>query len=216
MKKTPLTLFIFALSFSMFAQKSNAVSDWQVRQDSIRNEILNQRENTILKESFLQEKYIRNVVRVASDSLFVLIPFDLDGFGCNSRNCYSIDVSFSFKLGDRLEFPKTLLFTEHWHGACWFPKEVRYSGIFRLQEQTDEHVIYHSTEHNRTLVLFRHGVTYSTAYYFFDVTENEINGENVYDILVYGEDFLDRFWGFSRSWVLTTNEYENFLCWLNE
>jgi hypothetical protein len=180
---------------------------WSNRQDSIRNEILNRKENKMLKESFLQEMYIRDVVRVSNNSLFVVIPFNLHSFDCGAPDCYSTDVSFNFKLGDRLEFPKTLPFTEYEHGCV--PEETKLSGTFKLQEETEKHVIYHSEEHKRTLVLFSNKVIGTTAFYFVEVEENKINGKSVYEILEKDTDYLNSFYSIYRSWILTTNDYEN-------
>lgn len=54
-------------------------SEWAKHQDSLRNVILRNKENKLLKESFLQEMYIRNVISVSNDSLFITIPFNKHG-----------------------------------------------------------------------------------------------------------------------------------------
>jgi len=182
--------------------------EWEEYQNYLKDEILKRKSNEILKESFLQEMYIRNVALVSNDSLFVTIPFNLHSFDCGAPDCYSTDVSFSFQLGDTLKFPKALPFKEHEHGCV--PEEIKLSGIFQLQEQTDKHVIYHSTEHKRILVLFSNNVKGTTAYYFSESKQEKINGENIYGILEKDVDFLDSL-NLFRSWVLTTNEYENFI-----
>lgn len=183
-------------------------SDWEKHQNSLRNEILKQKENKVLKESFLQEMYIRNVVCASNDSLFATIPFNLHSFDCGAPDCYSTDVSFSFKLGDTLKFPKILSFKEHEYGCV--PEETKLSGTFQLMEQTEKHVIYYSTEHKRALILFSKKVLGTTAFYFAKIEQDKINSKSVYEILEKDADFLDSF-GIYRSWVLTTNEYENFL-----
>ncbi|HEX6169950.1 MAG TPA: hypothetical protein VFZ33_09665, partial [Chitinophagaceae bacterium] len=58
------------------------ILEWQKQQDSIRNEILKTKKNQVLKKSFLQEMYIRNVASILRDTLFVTIPFDLHGADC--------------------------------------------------------------------------------------------------------------------------------------
>ncbi|MGK2860371.1 MAG: hypothetical protein ACSLE0_00425 [Chitinophagaceae bacterium] len=184
--------------------------DWKKQLDSLRNEIIKRKENRILKESFLQEMYIRNVVNVSKDSLFVDIPFNMHGPDCGAPDCYSTDVSFSFKLGSILVFPEKLQFQEHEHGCV--EKESKLSGTFQLVEQTERHILYHSAKHKRTLVLFSlNDENGAVAYYFTEVGQNRITGKNVYSIRdVYNEKHKNSIYPFT-SWVLTTNEYENFL-----
>ena len=147
---------------------------------------------------------------VSKDSLFVTIPFDLHGADCGAPDCYSTDISFSFKFGDTLIFPKILQFQEHEHGCVDKEKQLKES--FQLVEQTDKHIIYHSTKYKRTLVLFRSNkANGTTAYYFTEVGRNKINGKNIYNIVKdYNEEDKNSIYPFT-SWDLTTNEYENFL-----
>jgi len=186
------------------------IVDWEKHQDSLRNEILNGKKNKILRESFLQEMYIRNVITISKDSLVVNIPFNLHGPDCGAPDCYSTDISFTFKLADIFIFPKNLQFQEHEHGCV--DKELKLSGIFQLVEETENHVIYYSTKYKRTLAIFssnkKNG---TTAFYFTGVGQNRINGQNVYTIMNdYNEDDKNSIYPFT-SWVLTTNEYENFI-----
>jgi hypothetical protein len=184
--------------------------EWEKHEDSLRNKILNSKENEILKRSFLQELYIRNVATISKDSLFVTIPFNLHGPDCLAPDCYSTDISFSFTLGDTLIFPEKLRFQEHEHGCVG--KISKLSGAFQLIEQSDRHVIYHSATHKRTLVLFSSDdQSGSIAYFFTDVKQNRINGKNVYRIVKdYYEENKNSIYPFT-SWILSTSEYENFL-----
>ena len=184
--------------------------EWENYQDSLRTEILKSKSNKVLKESFFQEMYIRNVVRILNDSLFVTIPFNLHGPDCGAPDCYSTDVSFSIKLDDTLIFPETLQFQEHEYGCV--DNESKLSGVFQLVEQTNRHVIYHSTKQKRTLVLFSIDKESGTiAYYFTGVGHNRINGKNVYNFMPeFNEEETNSIYPYT-SWVLTTKEYENFL-----
>jgi hypothetical protein len=184
--------------------------EWRKYEDSLRNEILKSKKNNILKESFLQELYIRNVITVLEDSLLIIIPFDIHSNDCGAPDCYKTDVSFSFKLGNTLRFPEKLQFQEHEHGCV--DKETKISGIFQLIELNDKHVIYHSIKYNRTLVLFRNNKESGAyAYYCTGVEQNRITGRNVYKII---NDFIEEdstsIFPYT-SWVLSTAEYENFL-----
>ena len=184
--------------------------DWEKYQDSLRNELLNGKKNKILKESFLQEIYIRNVATIFNDSVTVNIPFNVHGPDCGAPDCYSIDISFSFKLGDKLIFPKKISFCEYEHGCV--DREQKLSGIFQLLEENTNYVIYYSTKYKRTLVIFSSNKENgTTAFYFTGLGENRINGQNVYNITKeYNDADKNSIYPFT-SWVLTTNEYENFI-----
>ena len=168
------------------------------------------KENEVLKKGFLQEIYIRNAVSISNDSLLFNIPFNLHGSDCGAPDCYSTDVSFTFKFSDTLIFPETLPFKEHEHGCI--DKETHLTGNFKLVEQTDKHIIYHSRQYKRTLVLFSSKkYTETTAFYFTGVEQSKINGTNIYTIADITEDnFTEKNYPFT-SWILTTNEYENFI-----
>ncbi|MBS3912873.1 MAG: hypothetical protein KG003_00085 [Bacteroidetes bacterium] len=188
----------------------NEFNDWNKYQDSLRNEILKSKENKILKESFLQEMYLRNVATISNDSLTLDIPFNLHRPDCGAPDGYSTDISFGFKLGDKLIFPKNLQINEHEHGLA--NKELNISGNFQLKEETKNHVIYYSNKHKRTLVLFRsYKENGTTAFYFTGVEDYTINGQNLYTITKeYNDEDKNSIYPF-RSWVLTTNDYEIFL-----
>ena len=184
--------------------------DWDKHQDSLRINILNGKTNNILKESFLQEMYIRDVATISKDSVIVNIPFNLHGLDCGAPDCYSTDVSFCFKLGNKLIFPNNIKFIEHNHGCKG--EESVISGNFQLIEKTTRYVIYYSSKHERTLVLFstfkENG---TTAFYFTGLRQNIISENNVYTILKDVNDDDENSIHPFRSWVLTTNEYENFV-----
>ena len=185
-------------------------NNWEKYQDSLRNVILNRKKNKVLKESFLQEMYIRNVATISNDTVTLNIPFDVHGPDCGAPDCYSTDISFSFKLGDKLIFPNNIKFFEDEHGCV--EKEQKFSGDFKLLEETTDHVIYYSEKHKRTLVLFSSNKENgTTAFYFTGLSENRINGQNVYNITKeYNDEDENSIYPFT-SWVLTTNEYENFI-----
>jgi hypothetical protein len=109
--------------------KINESADWQKKQDSLRNVILEGKPNEILKNSFLQEMYIRNVASVIKDCVFVNIPFDVHGPDCGAPDCYTTEISFSIKINDSLLFPENLKFQEHEYGCV--DNEQKLSGTFQ-------------------------------------------------------------------------------------
>lgn len=182
-------------------------ADWKKYQDSLRNKILNEKKNKILKESFLQELYIRNVAKIFNDSVKLSIPFNLHGPDCGAPDCYSTDISFSIKLGHKFTFPQYIPFTEHEHGCV--SNEQTISGIFKLIEESKKLAIYYSEKHKRTLVLFSsYNDIKTTAFYFTGLGEKRINGQNVFTIMKeYNDADKNSIFPFT-SWVLTTSEYE--------
>ncbi|MBC9930556.1 hypothetical protein [Chitinophaga qingshengii] len=189
---------------------TSAPATFEEHQDSLRKVILQKKENKILKESFLQEMYIRNTVTVAGDSLSIDIPFNLHGADCGAPDCYSTDVSFGFKLKDSLVFPQKIAFREHEHGCIGTDKKI--SGYFQLMEQTDKYLIYYSAQHKRALVLFSSNKENgTTAYYFTDVARDRINGKNI-SLITKNYDEADEHAVYPfTSAALSTPEYESFL-----
>lgn len=204
--KTLILSFLLIMSYSTFSQ--DEIRDWEKHQDSLRKEILDGKENQLLKESFLQEMYVRNVAAVANDSIEIHIPFDVHGADCGAPDCYSTDIRFSFKLGNKLVFPKNLQFIEFESGCV--DQEQTISGHFLLIEKTEKHVIYYSAKHKRTLVLFSSNeISGTIAYYFTGLEQNRINGTNVYSIMRnFNEEDENSIYPYT-SWVLTTNEYDH-------
>ena len=199
------------LSFDNAANDSSEWKslNWEKYQDSLRDLIIARKDNKILANSFLQEMYVRNAVTILGDSLSIVIPFDLHGPDCIAPDCYSTDISFKLKWGDTLQFPEKMKFMEYEHGCV--QKETKLSGIFESMEQTPQHVIYHSENLRRTLVLFPSNKKVgTTAYYFVNVERNRINGNNVYDFVNLDKKRKYNLYPFT-SWKLTTGEYENFI-----
>jgi hypothetical protein len=189
---------------------AQAMVDSNKHQDSLRNEILKSKPNTILKNSFLQEFYVRDLADVSGNIVAVNIPFNLHVPDCGAPDCYSTDVKFGFKLGDSLVFPEKLQFLEREHGCV--NKETKLKGEFQLLEQSKELVIYFSEKPKRTLVLFGRKSRYGDfAFYFRGLERGKINAKSIEDILLeYNEDDSTSIYPF-MSWILTTSEYENFL-----
>lgn len=187
-----------------------AFAEWEKHEDSLRTEILLRKENKLLKQSFLQEMYIRNVVFVSSDSIFVTIPFNVHAADCGTPDCYTTNLSFSFKLTNPFLFPGKINFQEQEEGCV--DKEFTIKGTFQLREQANTFVIYHCAKYNRALVLFNsNNATGTSAFYFTNVGPNRINGKNVFDLMKnYNEEDKNSIYPFT-SWILNTNEYENFL-----
>lgn len=178
------------------------------RQDSLRAILLSRKENAVLKASFLQEMYIRNVATVANDSVFIKIPFDFHGQDGGAPDCYTTELSFAFPLGSALVFPKTIAFSEREYGCV--DREFMQKGIFVLQTETPEYVIYYSANTKSTLVLFSHTrKDEEPAYYFHNTEKNTVGSQHMDD--VYKHFSKDESNVPMRSFALSTNDYGRFL-----
>lgn len=183
--------------------------DWERKQDSIRNIILSGMENEILKNSILQEAYIKNIVWTKNDTLFFSISFDLHAFDCIAPDCYSTDLKFNFKFKDSLRFPDKLPFTIHEYGCV--EKEINLSGVFQLMESDKNFITYHSERHKSTLIIFRSDNRKETIYYFVGVGPNTIK-RNLVDKIIdaYDEEDPKSIVPY-ESTVMINPDYELFL-----
>lgn len=179
-------------------------------QDSLRNVILKSKPNKILKESFLQELYIRNAVDVKNNEIVGYIVFNLHGPDCGAPDCFSNDVSFKMKLTNPFKFPKMLEITEQENGCV--EKKHHYKDIFVLVEESKNFVLYHSSQLKKSLVLFRNYKDFgSTAFYFVNVSKNQITEKNLKTLIEnYNDDDSKSVYPFS-SWSLDTPDYQTFL-----
>lgn len=189
--------------------RTEATLNWQEYQDSLRNEILKKKENKVIKESFLREMYIRNVVTVSNDSLLFHIPFNLHRPDCGAPDCYSTNLSFGFKFGDSIIFPERINFREHESGCI--DDETNISGKFNLIKQTNNYIIYYSNQYQRGLALFNSNKDVgTTALYFTNIKLDEMNIKNIYSKMdVENENFDEENYPIT-SLILMTNEYEHF------
>ena len=188
---------------------TNSVEDWKSFQDSIRKIILSNKKNETLKNSILQEAYIKNIVWLRNDTLFFSIPFDLHGFDCGAPDCYSTDLIFNFRCKDSLNFPQQLPYTLHEHGCV--KKEINSSGIFRLMELDKNFITYHSDANKSTLVIFKTDARGEFIYYFAGVGPQSITGRSVHKIIDDHDEENTKSIVPYRSTIMRMNEYEYFL-----
>ncbi|WP_144038382.1 hypothetical protein [Soonwooa buanensis] len=179
-------------------------------QDSLRTIVLKSKPNKILKESFLQELYIRNAVNVKNDEIVGNITFNLHGPDCGAPDCFSNDVSFKMKLTNPFKFPKTLKITEQEDGCI--EKKHQYKDTFVLVEESENFVLYHSNKLKKSLILFRNYKDFgSAAFYFANVSKNQITENNLKTLIEnYNDDDSKSVYPFS-SWSLDTPDYQTFL-----
>jgi len=193
---------------SKTASSALDLSVWQRHQDSLRNLIISQKDNRILKESFLAEIYIRNLASIHNDSVCVKIPFNIHSPDCGAPDCYTTDLLFAIKLGEKFIFPSSLPYKTHEHGCVESESEV--SGVLKLMNDSEEQVSYHDDKAKLTLILWRSISEQGTLAYLMEgLKKSQIKDHDVNGILkVYGED-LKKYP--LSSWELSTIEYENFI-----
>lgn len=194
---------------NIYEYDSSSPTSWEKSQDSLRQVVLNRKENTILKESFLQEFYIRNVLRIDKEKVILNIPFNLHGLGCMAPDCYSTDVILSLSLSDSLVFPRLVEFEEYEHGCV--EQESKLVGQFQLKEKNNKRIIYSSNDPQRHLMLLSNESERGIAYYFYDIELEKITNKNLDDLLLALEVFDGGSKYPHKSFILSTNEYEWFL-----
>lgn len=184
------------------------IQSWDEKQDSLRKLILESKENEMLKTSFVQEMYIRDVVILKNNILHFNIFFDIHGNDCVAPDCYQTELYFNFKFDNKFIFPKTIPFVVHEYGCIENGKN--FSDEFQLIEENQKYVIYSCKKQNCSLVLFANNIEYDNyAYYFDNVEYGMINSGSIDEILNSQEE--ENAIIPYKSWILSTNEYENFL-----
>lgn len=182
---------------------------WEEERAILREQLVAGLTNEVLKNSFLQEMYIRKVARVYNDTVYVEIDFNVHGFDCGAPDCYSTDVSFSFPLGDSLIFPKTLPFKEHEYGCV--DNEFEISGVFKLVDSDYRYVKYVSSELKRTLLLYSdQEEDWSVAEYFSGIDPERVQYETLDTLCRYLEEEETDFQPYS-SFILSTPDYNWFV-----
>lgn len=193
-------------SAQVIGEQDISMASFQQSQDSMRTLLLDRLPNKAVKNSLLQELYLRKLAIIENDSVAVNIYFNLHGPDCGAPDCYSTDLSFKLKLSEELIFPKQLFFQEHEHGCV--VKEHKFAGTFKLQEQTDSMVIYNSKKDRRTLIIFHPSFGQGDHAAYFADSKQHIGSKNIKKILSNYADEGEDYPYMSRS--LYTNEYEYF------
>lgn len=137
-----------------------------------------------LKNSLLAEYHAREVVSIQGEELHFSFIFDLANDGGNVPDTYGSKVSFNFKVGEQLVFPKSIEFKEEGFSEDANIRMAHYTGVFNLVDVNEEYLIYNSSKPQRTLVLFNNGERPMDLTYYFNGEENPmINGANVKEVI---------------------------------
>lgn len=135
--------------------------------DSVKNILLQAKSNDLVKNSFLQEYYIRNVIVEKKDSLELILPFNLHGIDCGAPDCYTTELRIQLPIGQVILFPKKLIFTEKEMGCV--EKESNLKGVMNLIAANEHYIMYGNAQYKKLLFLAKSNDKYSSlAYYFSD------------------------------------------------
>jgi hypothetical protein len=145
--------------------------------DSLRQVLLNQKDNEALKGSFLEELYIRGVVEPKKNQLFFEIPFNLHGYDCGAPDCY--ENKFEFRINWNLksfEFPDSLWVAD-WQTGCLDHTVTTKNFIKTAENETN--VIYYAPSDRQHLVLGSADSKVGYALCFDDTDPGFINLNNL-------------------------------------
>ena len=182
---------------------------WEEEQAVFREQLVAGLTNEVLKNSFLQEMYIRKVAKVSGDTVYIDIGFNLHGYDCGAPDCYTTDVSFNFPLGDSLIFPESLPFTEHEYGCLDDGYQI--SGVYKLVDSDYRYVKYVSAKNKRTLFLFSDKEdNWSIAHYYVGIDPARLHYHTLDTLNRYLEEEETDLQPY-MSWTLSTNQYDRFI-----
>lgn len=148
---------------------------YKIKQDSIKQLILESLPNESIKSSPLQELYIRGLLKLENEVIKFELPFNLHDVGnCMAPDCFSTDISFEIPFKPKLTFPQKVNFEMHQQGCI--PEEIRLKNTFSLFEQTDSMVNYYCSalksnliiESNSGLIYFPHEENHSMSNVMID------------------------------------------------
>lgn len=160
------------LSAVMLVHGDANVSQWDKEEKIHYEKLLEQKPNSVLKNSLLEELYLRDMVTLVNDTLKFKLHFDLHSFDCGAPDCYVNEISFEFPLDNQtVVFPYEIPYQNHEFGCV--PKELTGFSTFILVEERKEGIRYYSYDENSSLIISK-----SDLYYFTDVKKDDITLNN--------------------------------------
>ncbi|UKN02449.1 hypothetical protein K6119_02800 [Paracrocinitomix mangrovi] len=158
----------------------SADTDYQKEQDSLRKVLMELKESTALKESILQELYLRSNAEIEGDLVKVGIDFNLHGFDCGAPDCYSTSLSFSFPQSELKQMPDKIEVTISETGCV--DKEYNTISKFHKKAFQKEFVIYGNNK-NQYLVIYNYDPEIVDYALFFDNLDTQPTKENAMHVL---------------------------------
>lgn len=203
-----LILLIFIiLNFSNLQTSKVNKSLYQIKQDSIRNVVLKSKENYMLKNSILQEFYIRNLVNEVDSKLEFELPFNLHSLDCLAPDCYITNIKFNISAKYPITFPNELELNINESG-CGIEKENNNNVKFTLVENLNDSINYYSEELKSNLVIL---LKEKKLYYFPKSKNNLLKISQIDSLFLYYNDEDLNYNIPYRASIFESYEYENFI-----
>ncbi|RKF03340.1 hypothetical protein C8N26_1723 [Tenacibaculum lutimaris] len=200
MKK--LLYFFILLTFSCFSQE-NTINNFQQKQDALRNELLNSKNDKLLLNTVFEEHYIRGLITNEKKYLIFKLPFNLHGFDCSAPDCYTTILEFKIPNSSPLKIPEKIKVNITESGCV---KTQKWSGEFKLIKSNKQLVNYYSSKlksnlyftRKGRLIYFPHEKTFSISLQKLDKILQNLNPDKLEPV-----PYL--------STIMTTMEYELFI-----
>lgn len=150
-----MRIVVFLLGFfslNCFAQTQ--VGNFERRQDSLRNELLKVKNDTLLLGTVIEEHYIRGLVKNEENQLKFVLPFDLHAPDCGAPDCYTTELIFQISNEYPLKFPEEIEVKIYEYGCV---KNQEWSANFSLSKFDEKQVNYYSANLRSNLYFTKDG-----------------------------------------------------------
>jgi len=181
-------------------------SSFKLKQDSIRSLILETKQNKILRNSFLQELYIKNLVTEKDNQFNFELPFDLHSLDCLAPDCYVTKISFSIPKSKSILFPKEIKISIVEEG-CGIEIEIKKNISFILIESSNDYINYYSEKLHSNLIITENPYQ---LYYFPKSKSQPLKIKQINKLFKDYDDENDEYNIPYRSSIFETNEYDRF------
>lgn len=147
-----LVFLLCILGTNCFCQSS--VESFEIRQDSLRSELLKFKNDTLLLGTVIEEHYIRGLVKNEGDQLKFVFPFDLHAPDCGAPDCYTTELIFQISNKYPLKFPDEVEVKIYEYGCV---KNQEWSSSFSLAKFDKKQVNYYSADLRSNLYFTKDG-----------------------------------------------------------
>lgn len=197
-------IYIFGLiTFSCFSQE-NLEDKFQIRQDSLRNELLKTKNDKVLLNTVFEEHYIRGLIKNEKNNLKFILPFDLHGPDCGAPDCYTTELKFEIPNKIPLLLPKKMIINGIEFGCI--EKKQKWTSEFELVESNKQIVNYYSAELKSNLYFTKKG-----RLIFFPHNKEESLSLKLIDEMYENWEFENSEFAPYETTVMNSMEYEIFL-----
>ena len=201
MKKIAIILFGL-ITLSCFSQE-NLTERYLQKQDSLRNELLNTKKDSLLIGTVFEEHYLRGLVKNEKECLKFKLPFNLHGPDCGAPDCYTTELTFEIPNEHPLELPKKITITGTEFGCV---ESNNWTSKFELIESNTKLANYFSAELKSNLFFTKNG----NLIYFPHEKSKSINLTEL-NKMYEGWEFDDAEIAPYKSTIMERMDYESFV-----